>query len=277
MDYNKVFVFDIETIGFLPAIRERLAEGSTPEDILHAFSFGYKNSSTGKWTVDTTRDFKALQRLLGNPENTIVGHNITLYDVPALKLLGLEVNCKIIDTLFLSWYLYPERTSHGLKSWGEFFDSEKVFIEDDYWDAEVKDEQFYADMKERCEQDVRINIRLLLMQKDYLYNIYEQDEKLIQGLLNYLNLKGSVLSMQQDNPLLIDIPKVKNNLKELESLAAEKEQELNDILPKVPVKVKRTKPKNLYKKDGSLSAAGARWKKLTDGVGVDIEYDGKIE
>src|SRR5699024_3082353 len=39
----------------------------------------------------------------------------------------------------------------------------------------------------------------------------------------------------------------------------------------------RTKPKNIYKKDGTFSKAGERWKYITKLNGLDIDYEGTLE
>lgn len=48
-------------------------------------------------------------------------------------------------------------------------------------------------------------------------------------------------------------------------------------MPKIPNKVKRQKPNSLCKKDGELTEAGKRWKRLTDGCNLPLEYEGYIE
>lgn len=61
---------------------------------------------------DIRRFFKAY--------DVYIGHNITLWDAPTIeRLLDIKIEGQLVDTLGLSWYLYPERGSHGLESWGE--------------------------------------------------------------------------------------------------------------------------------------------------------------
>ena len=52
----------------------------------------------------------------------LIGHNIQRFDTPVLeRLLGIKIKAKLIDTLALSWYLFPERNRHGIESWGNDF------------------------------------------------------------------------------------------------------------------------------------------------------------
>ena len=52
-------------------------------------------------------------------DDRIIGHNFIRYDAPTLeRLLGIKIKAQLVDTLALSWYLYPERGRHGLEGWG---------------------------------------------------------------------------------------------------------------------------------------------------------------
>jgi len=47
----------------------------------------------------------------------IIGHNFQRYDKPTLeRILGVTVRAQIVDTLALSWYLFPNRNNHALRS-----------------------------------------------------------------------------------------------------------------------------------------------------------------
>jgi DNA polymerase III alpha subunit (gram-positive type) len=96
-----------------------------------------------------------MRKFFQRKDITRVGHNITLYDERVIaKLLNIDTlqsNDQIIDTLALSWYLYPERLKHGLEEWGKDFGVHKVEIKD--WEnLDVKD---YI---HRCEVDTVINL-----------------------------------------------------------------------------------------------------------------------
>ena len=83
-------------------------------------------------------------------QTTLVGHNIVSFDIPVLeRLLNIEIKAKLIDTLYLSWYIYPNRQLHGLEWWGEELGVKKPKVED--W--ENLDLSVYVT---RCESDVSL-------------------------------------------------------------------------------------------------------------------------
>ena len=87
----------------------------------------------GSKEVKTTTSYKAMRNLLTNA-TVLIGHNITRWDIPHLeRVLDIKINAKLVDTLALSWYLYPSRVLHGLESWGEEFGVPKPPI--DNWDS----------------------------------------------------------------------------------------------------------------------------------------------
>lgn len=82
--------------------------------------------------------------------HTLVGHNISGYDIPLLKkLFNIDIDIsKCTDTLLLSQMLEPEEFSHSLESWGEYLGDEKVKHED--WT------QYSEAMGIRCKKDCDI-------------------------------------------------------------------------------------------------------------------------
>lgn len=259
MDLDNVIIGDIESIGYLEELKSF-------ED-LHVFSCSYQ--SDGKWNIKSTNKKEDIQKVVGNPNNTIVFHNGISYDKPALIKMGLDFKANVIDTLAISYYLYSEKEKHGLEAWGEFFNVPKPKITD--WKG-LTFEQY----KERCEEDVKINTNLWVMMLAYLRELYENDDALIIKTINYLNHKAEMLYIQDQNPILIDTEQCDKNIAYLESVILEKETQLTSIMPKIAIKAKRTKPKNLYKKDGSLSEAGLKWERLTKGCNLSLEYDDVI-
>lgn len=259
MDLNKVYVCDIETTGFLDDIQSF-------ED-LHVLSVCYPVGD--KWHVKSTNNWDDIQKLLSNPDNTLVFHNGIMYDKPVLQKMGFDFKASIIDTLGLSYYLYPELDKHGLESWGEYFGVPKPKIED--WSS-----LSYEEYEHRCSEDTKINTRLWIQQLAYLRELYGDDAE-VKRAINYINFKMYVLHKQDTNPLYIDIQKTQSNLEILEGIIKEKEEELNSIMPPVPIKTKRKRPKVLHKKDGSLSVAGAKWMNMVESCGLPQDYDGEIE
>jgi hypothetical protein len=114
----KTYVVDIETDGLISSK-------------IHVMSVGFKNDD-GDWEVTSTNDYGAIERLMTDEENTIIGHNFITFDAVEIeRVLGIEVKAKLIDTLALAWYIYPERAgSYGLAAFGEDYGIPKPKIDD---------------------------------------------------------------------------------------------------------------------------------------------------
>lgn len=257
MNLDNVFVVDIECDGLLDKLSK-----------LHVLSVGYVSSDG--WQIKSTNKRDDIQRLVGNSDNVIVGHNFIGFDKPALEKLGYDFKAQIIDTLGLSWYLYNEYFEHGLEAWGERFGVPKPKIDD--WENLT-----FEEYKNRCEEDVKINTNLWVKMLSLLRELYDSDDKKIETVIKYFTFKMECLHYQESNKILIDRGKCESNLSILEGIISEKVDLLKKIMPDVPKSVIRKKPANLYKKDGSVSVAGKRWFDLLEKADLPFDYDGTIK
>ena len=108
------YVFDIETNG-LNATK------------IHCLSYHDLDSGI----ILSLSNYSDIKKFVSRPEITLIGHNICRYDIPTLeRILKVTVKAKLIDTLPLSWTLYPKQKSHGLGEWGEFFGVPKPKVDD---------------------------------------------------------------------------------------------------------------------------------------------------
>ena len=118
--------------------------------------------NTGK--IKSTTDYNNMRKFFTRA-TVLVGHNICRWDIPTVeKLLDIKVEARIVDTLALSWYLYPDRLKHGLEEWGEEFGIPKPPIVD--W-KNLKPEDYIH----RCEEDVKINTMLWNKQWKFLLKL----------------------------------------------------------------------------------------------------------
>ena len=245
---------DIECDNLLPDVTK-----------IHCLSMNWNGE------LKTTFDYNDMGKLVSRKDITLVGHSFVTYDVPVLeKLLGVKVLCGVIDTLALSWYIYPHRSSHGLESWGEDFGVPKPPISD--WQNLPKEE--YA---RRCSEDVRIQTLLWEKMQVDLTDLYDGDEALISSLMRYLSFKMYTVRLQEENPFKLDTETTEKNLSYLEGLKEEKTDALKKVMPTVGVKSLRVSPAKPFKKDGGLSAQGEKWKKLTEARGLPFEHTEPIE
>lgn len=246
----KLAVFDIE------------ADGLTPTKI-HCLSV----KVNGKKILSTS-DYDKMRRFFNNAD-VLIGHNITRYDIPAVeKLLGVSVKAKLVDTLALSWYLYPNRIRHGLEGWGEDFGVPKPVVTD--WEGLSVEEYIH-----RCEEDVKINHKLWEKQWRYLLKLYGGEEE-AWNLINYLSFKMDCAREQERVKWKLDVERCTNGLAELTHLKEVKVNQLKEAMPKVEVIKKSTKPKKPFLKSGGLSATGEKWFKLLEDQGLPEDYDGEV-
>lgn len=235
------YIFDLEGDGLNPTK-------------IHVLSVG---TLDGK--IFSTDNYDKMRKFFLNEENTIIAHNCIRFDIPVVeRLLDIEVKCKVVDTIHLSWYIEFERGKHGLESWGETFGIEKPEIKD--WHN-----LSYADYELRCRRDVQINTELWKHLKKKLHKLYDGD---YQRLIDYLNFKMKCARMQEEARWKLDVDRCKKGINDLSFEEQVKVTKLAEVMPKVPKKVFRKRPKKPYKNDGTLSSLGVKWFILLDEKGL---------
>jgi len=220
-------------------------------------------------------------------EIPVVFHNAKTYDIPlAEKILGIDLSkLMVIDTLALSWYLNFDRNRHGLGTFHEDYGIEKPEVED--WEGLT-----YEEYEHRCSEDVRINVALWQDLKRRLVDIYTRAqaeidagnvggkrisddeviyldqfigapvEDVINRLLTFLMFKMDCAREQEEVGIELDVELAQSCFDRLSHQKEEKTVELSKAMPKKYNYKLVNKPKDLYKKDGSLSVAGKRWIEL---------------
>jgi len=223
------------------------ADSLTPTKF-HVLSYQTEDSPSSITNQLSMKDWLENQTLL-------VGHNIVLWDIPNLeRVLKAKVKAKVIDTLALSWYLYPERKMHGLDWWGRELGVEKPKIED--WENQTLEEYVH-----RCQEDVRINILLWEKMKTYLALLYGTDDVENLPIVNYLMFKMDCAREQERSRWKLDIPWCQAAYDKLEKEQAPRLDALKAVMPMVQKKTLKAPPAKPYKKDGTLSVEGAKWQK----------------
>lgn len=241
------YVFDIETDGINATL-------------IHCLSYSYENGEN-KNTLYQEGEIASFLASL-DVSDTLVGHNIIRYDIPVLeKLLKTKIVCRRIDTLAISWYLEPERKTHGLEGYGEEFGIKKPEIAD--WTNLTKEEYGW-----RCSEDVRINTTLWQRQAKHLWKLYEQDKDKLDNFLDYLTFKMSCIQEQESLGLRLDKELCTSTLEVWEKEKEQKIVELTAAMPKVPIKTTRIAPKVFYKENGELSKRAEEWLKLLEEKGL---------
>jgi hypothetical protein len=249
-------VFDIETDGLLDSLTR-----------LHCLvAHTYENNQLLGETV-ITNPWELANFLSG--QAMLVGHNIKRYDFPAIeKLTGYKHKGQVIDTLALSWYLYPNEAEHGLEVWGERVGVAKPVITD--W--ENLDTEDYIN---RCRTDVVINSIILGDFINYLKEIYQNED--YHRLMAYLTWKLDCAAEQEANPLTIDRAYCKETLEKLNTLVDEKKANLAEAMPRVEKWSSKKKPSKMFTVKGELTKAGVTWLELLSDNDLEADFDGEIQ
>lgn len=232
-------VFDIETDGFLEDLTK-----------IHVVSYSYDGKE-----VFSIHDYDEMRQFFSS-HDYLIGHDIHRFDIPAVeKVLGIKVKATLVDTLPLSWYINFSRVKHGLEGYGEDYGIPKPVVTD--WQSLTKE-----DYAHRCEEDVKINSRLWRDLWAKLMRLYQQDEAEAQRLIDYLSFKMACAAEQQALGWRLDVAKAQEHYETLLKLEEEKVVQLAEAMPPRPLYANKTKPKVMYKKDGSLSQYGEAWVSL---------------
>jgi hypothetical protein len=276
----KTCVFDIEANGLQP----------TKIHCLVAAIY-----SKGKWIQKTTSDYDQMRGFFEGSD-ILIGHNISLWDIPVIeRLLGIKIKAKIIDTLALSWYLYPEgvygKKKHGLADWGEYFGVSKPKVTNEEWMGPLEgetQEEFQYKMNHRCQEDVKINCALLDKQLSDLHKIYE-DKEGEEKLIDYLMFKMDCARAAEKSRWKLDVDRCKDAF---DKLSGEKSLKVIELAEAMPVIINTSvikKPDNMYlkgrtynkpkvyeKSNGDLSKAGERFNEVCKAQDLDPKKTYKV-
>ena len=194
----------------------------------------------------------ALKRIRLCVENrfTIVGHNLSGYDIPMWQKLHPHLNAHSIplaqlqDTYINTCLLHPEEP-YSLAYWGDRLGIMKPIHED--WSV------LSEDMLLRCHADVKINNELYLRQcKEGIRGLFWTEARNLEACVNTIHAKQTVKGMR------VNVLRAASLIKELDTRREVLTAELHKRLPATvhQVGVTVTSP---FKKDGSLTKRVRDW------------------
>lgn len=247
------YIIDIEADGLLDTVSR-----------IHVASI-YNCETKELYSIFGRKDITDFFSSLSD-NDTIIGHNFIRYDKPVIeKLCNIKLNCKIIDSLAISWYLYPQEDSHGLEQYGYKYSVPKPKILD--WKNLSKE-----DYQIRCETDVEINRLLWEDMEEYLYKLYP-DSTDLNRFLNYISFKIECAERQERFGWRLNIDLCRKELNKLEVLRDEKIDILKSVMPTVVKTKELNKPKSMFTKDGNLSVRGLQWKTVCSKYNFDEDSE----
>lgn len=218
------------------------------------------------WSLtDTTK----MAELVADKDVTFITHNGHSFDKPVLTRLAGEFNATMVCSLGLSWYLEPKRNLHGLGAYGEDFGVPKPEVED--WSEQPLEVYVH-----RCEEDVKIQTKLWRQQFKHLNLLYDDLEG-VWHAVETVQRKMRALAVQEQSKFQIDTEEAESLAQDFLERSEEAKTNLGNAMPKVPVTVWKTRPKKPFKKDGSLSATGLKWKDITEEHGFTFDHDERIK
>ena len=265
----QIYCSDVEASGLL----HHLVEQGDKAKLHNLCVMNVADCNMNTYHTNTQEERNEIRELLSK-KIIFIMHNGICYDKNALKHFGYDVsNIHFVDTLALSWYLDLNRDKHGLESCGEEYGIPKPVIKD--WESLTQE-----DYDHRVQQDVRIQYRRYKELKsmfEELYGEMSDYEFCTHRVVRYLNFKMEQLEEQQNTKFKVDVPHAKKVIAELEEEIERKVEQLKAAMPKVPEYTKHNKPAKPFKKDGTLSSTGEKWKSLCEEAGVDFEYEGEIK
>lgn len=195
-----------------------------------------------------------------NTADTIIGHNIIGYDIPALNKLSknnVSKELKIIDTLILSRLAYYDEDisySHSLRAYG----LRLGFPKGDHNDWT----KYTPEMDVYCKQDVDVTTKLYqhLMRKTarWLPDKALEIEQQVQEIISQQHLTGWLFDIDSAQKLHVEL------VDELDKA----EKELHEVFKPIKSFVPKKYPVTAFKRDGTKSQALLR----QEALGCDTHY-----
>lgn len=227
------------------------------------------------WTEDGvkfshTNDYDTIRKVVSQEGVKIVCHNAIRHDLPLMnKVLGTNLKfTDFVDTLALSWYLNFDRDRHGLESYGKDYGVPKPVVVD--WDS-----LSYEEYAHRCVEDVKINWRLWKELERKISLLYGDETECLR-LIDYLGFKMDCALEAETETVSLDVEKAQAHYDELSRQEAEKIVELSKAMPKKPIFKVCNKPKQMFKKDGSLTSHAQTWNETLQKLKLPLTTAGPV-
>lgn len=241
-------VFDVESDALLDRITK-------------IYCLCYYDVNEGKSV--TLTNYEEIRELFKEKDVIFLAHNGIRFDIPALKkIVRVEEPEWLIDSLAISWYLFPERKRHGLEEWGEELGIGKPAIED--WG-----EGNIEAIIHRCQEDVKINTKLWKKFETILLQLYSKEK--LEEFLKYIHFKLDCVREQEEIGIKFNKELCQKHLELWEKEKEEKVRDLEQAMPKVAIFKIKEYPKAITRKDGTFSKQGELWFDLLKEEGLPIE------
>ena len=215
--------YDIEANGLVNYEMDNKGNMKTIADRIHCIVV--QDVDSGKvWQFRPGQHMEAAELLA--KATVVIGHNIIGYDNVVMKrMTGLELKCKMVDTLIVGRLMHPDRTNlpkglkgHSLAQWAEYVGDYKIDY-DGGW------ELFSEDMLVYCVQDVAANVSIFQAQEQWI----EANWKLV----NFEQRIAQYCQEMADTGFGFDLPAAEELEYRLSGRKAELEDQLRAVFPTI--------------------------------------------
>ena len=188
--------------------------------------------------------------------DTVIGHNIIDYDLPALlRVWQVDVHCDVIDTLVLSRLLHAKRDGgHSLESWGERLKFPKG--------QHIDFTAYSREMLEYCINDVHLNHKVYLELK----KILDRNKGVFDEALRVEHQMAYICRDMRENGFRYDYEEAQKIEQELVEKVAALDVEIQEAFPPRTKLIKEQTPKAT--RYGTISRVGFQW--YFDTGGTDL-------
>ena len=230
MNMNKTLYFDIETNG--------LEDFVTLDDLKIVHCLSVYNPIKRQMLTFAEESMQQGLRLLDSAE-TIVGHNVIGFDIPALtKLFGWSPRARILDTAVTTRCVHSDLFkldmvrkdfpkdlwgSHSLKAWGNRLGVSKMEFDSDNFDV------YTPEMRKYCERDVLVT---------HAVGAYLRDQEPDTRMLNIEHTFAKLIRKQELAGFAFDEDKADKLIQTLTTRRAELLDDLQKTFPPVVEEMK---------------------------------------
>ena len=205
-----------------------------------------------------------------NMFDVVVGHNFSQFDIFVLERY-FKPTFEVWDTIALCQAVLPNLGSYSLDNVSKALGFDKKIDVDDWVDG---DRELYT---ERCELDVKINANIFVHIYNQLIGMYGDAES-AEKYIRYVSSLFNSYTLYKKSNLKLDVALCASNIVDLSSELNNKYDEFRALMPPAKKKYRKaTKPKKMYKKDGTLTSYGEKWVEILQENNLPEDYEGEVQ
>lgn len=217
------FGLDLETTGFDPRV-DRIKSVAVSVGMKPSQTWNFPFTGTG--AVSQVQTFRELAPVLSDPAKLFVNSNVK-FELEFLRMNGVEVECRIADTMIAHWMLDENANHHGLK---EIVAEELGFEMMTYKDAIKFEVSLFEDERRKWEEYCRNDPRYALkVWRDKLQPRLEKQD-LERGFFSLEMEIVRVIAEMELAGVMVDVPYLVGYKTKLEALVLTATEEARKLV-----------------------------------------------